>query len=129
MPIDRTDQGASASHTPGPWEIDSQGMIFHRLDGLTKYVIAEMESGIEANERLILAAPDLLDSAIDAEDAIVDLHSALHNVMHTIDYMRCSDGTMPLSAPSKLAQANELLRAGMLDGLRSTIAKARGEGA
>lgn len=60
-------EAVADGHTPGPWEIDSQGFIYHRPDALTKYVIAEMESSIEANERLILAAPDLLAAGEEAE--------------------------------------------------------------
>lgn len=51
---------SETKHTPGPWLIDENGMIYHRPDPLTKYCIAEMESGLEANASLIAAAPDLL---------------------------------------------------------------------
>lgn len=51
------------SHTKAPWAIDEQGNVYHRPDPLTKYVIARMESGSEADGNLIAAAPDLYAAA------------------------------------------------------------------
>lgn len=51
----------AVGHTAGPWHYDEKhGWIYHQQAVLTTYIIANMESGNEANARLIAAAPDLL---------------------------------------------------------------------
>lgn len=45
---------------PGPWEVDEEGRIYHRRGPLSRYIVANMESGDEDNWKLVAAAPDLL---------------------------------------------------------------------
>ena len=57
---------------PGPWEIDEEGRIYHRRGPLSRYIIANMESGDEENWRLVAAAPDMLLALEDVMKRIYD---------------------------------------------------------
>lgn len=80
-----------------------------------------------ADAQQIAASGALFDAALGACATIGDLQSALHDVLNLIDYMRCGDGSLPLSGPRKLANANDLLRGGRTDDLDAALAQARGE--
>ena len=52
---------SDADHFNGPWEFNaSTRHVFRRVDPLTIYVIATMESGIDGLGHMIAAAPELL---------------------------------------------------------------------
>lgn len=103
-----TDGGApSASHTPGPWRVEQDGLpemrnvgtyvvAGHRLDGA---LIADINTSM-ADARLIAAAPDL--------------HAT---TKAWIDY---------LDAPDWLAEDAHLTERRLLDAMRAAIAKAEG---
>ena len=78
--------------TKRPWQIDDQGRIYFRPDPLTKYVIAQMESGDERLELMIRAAPALLAAA-----------EALMSSTYAKDY-RLVSPFKELSAAIKLAK-------------------------
>jgi hypothetical protein len=90
--------GLAAKATPGPWEVDGlRGLIFHRLDQLTMYAIAEMESADEDNAALIVALvnnlPTIL-SALNAADEVKRLRDALGTI---------AAGDVPISVSPDLA--------------------------
>lgn len=126
--------------TPGPWSVfpyyyqHDNGEQW-RLIGTGQYdTVAEVRHGnedlpgnVDANARLIAAAPDLLESCHHAETAIGDLQSALHDVLNLLDYARCSDGNLPIGADRKLLAANELMRSRAAEPIRAALAKAVGQ--
>lgn len=68
----------NTQHTPGPWHVNTLETVPHTIHALRGHV-ADVSRGtmnevgadeIEANARLIAAAPDLLAAAIEAADTL-----------------------------------------------------------
>ncbi len=58
-------------HTPGPWNFDAYGEVFHiSNNGFVASVYGKTEN--EANARLIAAAPELLEALRLAEQVLLD---------------------------------------------------------
>jgi hypothetical protein len=85
---------SEVKHTPGPWCIDdSNGHIYHRPAPLTKFVIAQMESGTEADERLIIAAPDMLAALhelVASSDAYDETETTEHRCRVALERARAA---------------------------------------
>jgi hypothetical protein len=74
-------------HTPGPWAIEntnhgirltySDGMLRSHVADLFTAALCEEHGNLEANARLIAAAPDLLDAVQAIVDAFGDQDSLL----------------------------------------------------
>ena len=64
------------AHTPGPWDVEPKGSR-HFVDGADGLTVAYLDragvrerSEIEANARLISAAPELIDALAGCADAL-----------------------------------------------------------
>ncbi|MHC3750731.1 hypothetical protein ACYKDZ_17825 [Stutzerimonas stutzeri] len=96
-------------HTPGPWLVEGRTVYALNDDGYNRFSALVQDAHtpgdeLEANARLIAAAPDLLEAA---ELALEVAEGWIHDQL---------DGT---------GIAGEAL--GKLDSVRAAIAKARGE--
>lgn len=69
------------SHEPGPWEYDNDGRVFHRREPLLRYILANMESGDEANWRLVSASPNLLEAGTAQTKIIRQAQSILNRYL------------------------------------------------
>jgi hypothetical protein len=89
-------------HTPGPWNIRTEGTMTGRgpeifadgayYDDGSEFVIAQLFSAdadvIDANARLIAAAPELLEALkgalalLDAQDVFFEADGTRHNIWH-----------------------------------------------
>lgn len=100
------------SHTPGPWKVDDSHLVFASVLGeyvantlVEEHLDLVPREQVEANARLISAAPDLLAALEDAiECGLVPKSSALEG------------GALRYSSQVKCA-----------DKIRAAIAKAKGE--
>jgi len=129
-----------SKHTPGPWEIEEREgggyTVKHKLEGAIVYVtdqpIPELRDAekLEANARLIAAAPDLLDALIVALAAleIFDLvrqgekasyfqYSEFPSTREVRDLLNRMTSCQPLHLGPHLVT-------GILDRCRAAIAKA-----
>lgn len=102
----------SAQHTPGPWERDDKGRTISSAKG----PICECFSGpvgveeCDANERLIAAAPDLLN-------ALESLRDRLENLVAV--------GAIPMPAELRATAPNQSVES-MRDEVAAVITKATG---
>lgn len=82
MAVETNQKVSSASHTPGPWIYDDDGMIYAEVESLGKFFSVKVcdphadkldIDEREANARLIAAAPELL-AALRVAREYMDAH-------------------------------------------------------
>ena len=109
----------SAGHTPGPWTVDAKSLGMPAGTRYTAYELrgapdvcdgASQSREVEANARLIAAAPDLLEAAIDLLDNGIEWRGGVSYKLR--DASNSGNG----GADQRIAA------------LRAAIRKARGEG-
>ena len=83
-----------SNHTPGPWE-KCQNLVFDKNDTLVAKASRRQDGYVQANARLIAAAPELLHACKMA------LHWAENETMETLEDGRARIATVCRDAISK----------------------------
>lgn len=98
-----------SAHTSGPWHVEVEGVVTDCEYGLIadcscrNHITVKSRLTSQANARLIAAAPDLLDAAIEASDIMPDPNMDCDCMEDQVRVNRC------------------------VTALRAAIAKAKGE--